>query len=334
MKGLILAAGRGTRLQPLTVTVSKAMLTLGGAPLISYPLRSLLGAGIREIGIVGGDNLAELETGLSVYSSEVGGPAHLSFIHQPSPGGLAHAVQCAQEFCAGDDFVLLFCDNLYSAELGPALQLWGQLRQAPAETCEALIHTITVSDPRAFGVAVLDASGKVLDLEEKPLEPRSDQAVIGMDILTPLIFEAIARIAPSPRGELEITDAIMQLVKMGRRVQARALPGWWFDTGTFDSLLAALPPVLDELGATASARVHISADAVVADCSFEPPVYIGPGCRVTASRLGPYVSLEGGSELSNCSLEHCIVYAGAQLEGLSASGQIHGPQGWQSSTAA
>jgi glucose-1-phosphate thymidylyltransferase len=324
MKGLILAAGLGTRLRPLTGRVSKPLLPLGGAPLISYPLRSLLAAGIGEIGIVAGDNLAELQLGLAPFDSAHGGPARLCYIYQPHAGGLAHAVACAQDFCSGDDFVLLFCDNLYAAPLGPALEQWRQVRHNPAGGCEALIHTITVADPRAFGVAVLDNQGGVLHLEEKPAAPRSDQAVIGIDILTPRIFDAIGRIRPSARGELEITDAIMELVRLGHRVHARPLPGWWFDTGTFTALLEALPPIMDELAATAAARVHICPDAQVENCTFEPPVYVGPGCRLRDCVLGPYVSLEGESRLAGCTLQHCLVYPGAELTGVHAAHQLFG----------
>jgi glucose-1-phosphate thymidylyltransferase len=324
MKGLILAAGMGTRLRPLTGRVSKPLLPLAGAPLISYPLRSLLQAGVHDIGIVAGDNLAELQHGLAAYDSAYGGPARLSYLHQPHAGGLAHAVACARDYCGGDDFVLLFCDNLYAAPLAPALEQWGQLRHRSSDGHEALIHTITVADPRAFGVAVLDDQRAVLHLEEKPAQPRSDQAVIGIDILTPQIFEAIGHIRPSARGELEITDALMQLVHGGHRVHARALPGWWFDTGTFSALLEALPPVMDELAATAHERICISPDATVEDCTFEPPVYIGAGCRLRGCRLGPYVSCEGDCSLENCRLEHCLVYPGAQLLHIHAARQVFG----------
>jgi glucose-1-phosphate thymidylyltransferase len=328
MKGLILAAGRGTRLRPLTEGVSKAMLPLAGAPLISYPLRTLVDAGIHDIGIVVGDNADELQAGLAPYSAEQGGLARLSYVQQPHPGGLAHAVNCAQDFCAGDDFVLLFCDNLFAAPLAPALELWLKLRHSGRDY-QCLLHTIAVEDPRAFGVAVLDSAGDVEHLEEKPPAPRSNQAVIGVDILTSRIFDAIARIKPSARGELEITDAIMELVHLGHSVHARELPGWWFDTGTFDALLEALPPVMDELAATRSERICIAPEAQVEDCTFEAPVYIGPGCRAAGCQLGPYVSLEAGAELRGCTLERCAVYPGARLDGVRATGTIFGAQGFR-----
>jgi glucose-1-phosphate thymidylyltransferase len=314
MKGLVLAAGMGTRLRPLTGQVSKAMLPLAGAPLIAYPIRALLDAGIRDIGIVGGENLAALQTGLAGHFADSANPPELTYLCQTEQKGLAHAVDCARDYCGGGDIVLLFCDNLFAAPLAPALQEWRALKHSRLGY-EALVHTITVDDPRAFGVAVLDADRSVQNLEEKPTQPRSDQAVIGIDILTPCIFDAIARIAPSARGEYEITDALMELVRMGHRVHARELPGWWFDTGTFAALLDVLPPVLDELALTAHERIWVHSDAHVKNCEFEAPVYIGPGCKVSGSRLGPYVSLESDCTVRGCELTHCIAYPGTNSEG-------------------
>ena len=328
MKGLILAAGRGTRLRPLTESVSKAMLPLAGAPLISYPLRALLDAGIDDIGIVVGDNADELKAGLAIYDAQNEGSARLTYIHQPEAGGLAHAVNYARDFVGEDEFVLLFCDNLFAASLLPALEQWSALRAGEGDQ-HCLLHTITVADPRAFGVAVTDATGNVTHLEEKPAQPRSDQAVIGVDILTPRIFDAIARIKPSARGELEITDAIMELTRLGHRVQARRLPGWWFDTGTFDALLEALPPVMDELAATAATPTSVAPDAQVEGCTLTAPVLIGPGCRVTNCTLGPYVSIEAGCVLDGCKLDHCAVYPGTQLRGVEAQNALFGADGFR-----
>jgi glucose-1-phosphate thymidylyltransferase len=328
LKGLILAAGKGTRLRPLTGRVSKPMLPLAGAPLISYPLRTLLDARIHDIGLVVGENEAELRAGLAAYEVENGGPARLTYIVQSEPQGLAHAVACARDFCGGDEFALLFCDNLFAASLAPGLELWQGLSRSGRDH-QALLHTITVADPSAFGVAVLDEAGDVVHLEEKPPAPRSDQAVIGLDILTPRIFDAIARIKPSARGELEITDAILELTRLGHSVHARPLPGWWFDTGTFAALLEVLPPVMDELAVTATERISISPAAEVSDCVFEPPVLIGPGCRVTNSTLGPYVSIEGDAEVKDCTLERCLLYPGAKLDGVHANGVVFGPDNFR-----
>jgi glucose-1-phosphate thymidylyltransferase len=323
MKGLILAAGLGTRLYPLTRPPqeggrSKPLVPLANQPLIAYSIQKLLLAGISDIGIVVGQNEAELRQGLSRV------PANLSFIPQAEPRGLAHAVLCSREYCASDDFVLLFCDNLFAEPLGYALAHWeGALRQG----AQALVHTVALPDPRACGVAVV-RDGWVLELEEKPAQPKSNLAVIGIDFLTPLIFDAIARIKPSKRGELEITDAISELIAMGHGVQARALTGFWYDTGTFADLITAHRPVMAEFGAFQArgqyrgcelhGPVGIVKDSVVEASTLEGPVLIGAECRVTRSRIGPHVSIGDHCSVADCDLTDCQLYPGTVLQGVTA----------------
>lgn len=326
MKGLILAAGRGTRLRPLTDRRSKPMLPLANQPLIAYPLQKLLYDGITEIGIVVGDNEDELRTGLAHV------PAELTFIHQPEPKGLADAVGCAVDFTAEDDFVLLFCDNLFSEPLALASAEW-TARRAAQPAIEAMIHVIERSDPRAFGVAEVDPSGMVRHLEEKPPAPRSNLAVIGIDFLTPAIYEAIERIEPSARGELEITDALAMLVSMDRRVYARRLSGFWYDTGTFPDLIEVLRPVMDEFGAYRLSGRHAGSElsgpagigrrSVVDGCQLSGPVMIGEDCRVKGSTLGPYVAIGDGCSVENCRLSDCQLYPGTRLSGVSDREAIH-----------
>jgi len=325
MKGLILAAGRGTRLRPLTGRRSKPLLPLIGQPLIAYPLQKLLYAGITEIGIVAGDNEDELRSGLSHI------PADLSFIRQDEPLGLAHAVNCARGFCADDDFILLFCDNLFSEPLALAQAQWAQ-ECAAVPDLGALIHTIEVDDPRAFGVAVVDEAGFVVELEEKPAQPKTNLAVIGIDFLTPSIFEAIGRIKPSARGELEITDAIGELIKLGLKVKARPLGGFWYDTGTFPDLLDVQKPLMDEMGVyqaigshggcELSGPVGIGPRSKVRESTLTGPVMIGADSTVTECKLGPYTAVGHGCELTDCELSHCQVYPGTKLTGVKDSDAI------------
>ena len=320
MKGLILAAGRGTRLRPLTDRRSKPMLPLANQPLIAYPLQKLLYDGITEIGIVVGDNEDELRAGL------IHVPAELTFIRQPEPLGLAHAVSFAEGFTGDDDFTLLFCDNLFSEPLALSSAEW-HARRLQSPELAAMIHVIELEDPRAFGVAVVGEDGWVTELEEKPAEPRSNLAVIGIDLLRPEIYRAIERIEPSPRGELEITDALAELVRMGRRVYARRLSGFWYDTGTPADLIAALRPVMHEFGAyQLSGRypdselggpVGIGRRSVVQGCRLEGPVMVGEDCRVQDCQLGPYVTIGDGCALADCQLTDCQVYPGTKLSGAS-----------------
>ncbi len=242
MKGLILAAGRGTRLGELTANRSKAMVPLAGRPLISYPLEKLLQVDITDIGLVVGSNEDELREGLAEY----GGHCNFSFVRQDQPLGLAHAVNCAKDFVGNDDFVLLFCDNIFNETLHGAVAEWERLRAEHGDC--ALIHTIEMDDPRACGVAVLGEDYFVTELEEKPQQPKSNLAVVGIDFFTPRIFEAISRIQPSARGEYEITDAISELIRLGCPVKALPLHGWWYDTGTPDDLQRAEAAVQNRNG--------------------------------------------------------------------------------------
>lgn len=327
MKGLVLAAGLGTRLRPLTRPPeeggrSKPLVPLANQPLIAYSLQKLLLAGITEIGVVVGENEAELRAALRHI------PASLSFIRQAEPRGLAHAVNCARAFCADDEFVLLFCDNIFAEPLNYAVAEWeGPQRQGAA----ALIHVIELPDPRACGVAVVQ-DGWVREMEEKPAVPKSNLAVIGNDFLTPLIFDAIARIKPSKRGELEITDAIAELMVMGHGVRARVLSGFWYDTGTFSDIITAHKTVMEEFGAFQArgqyrgselrGPVGIVKDSVVEDSVLEGPVLIGAHCRVTRSRLGPHVSIGDGCQVADCDLANCQLYPGTTLTGVTARDMI------------
>lgn len=325
MKGLILAAGRGSRLKPLTDRTSKPLLPLANRPLIDYPLQQLLDAGITEIGIVANpDNRDALEAALE------GRPARIEFIIQPQPLGLAHAVGCAREFCGNDEFVLLFADNIFLQPLSVGLSRWHELRPA------ALLHTIELEDPSAFGVAVLEGS-RVVDLEEKPANPRSNLGVVGIDIFTPEIFDAIDSIEPSARGEYEITDAMMELVRRGRHVHAEPLIGPWYDTGTFGDLIRAHHCAMDMVEHFELADgIEQQQSQTVFDVDVRPgasllgsrligPVLVGNDAAVVSSVLDEYVSVGNGARLESCHLSNVQVYPGAVASNLIARDAIIAP---------
>lgn len=320
MKGLILAAGRGTRLRPLTDKRSKPLVTLANRPLIHYAIDKLVDVGVNEIGIVVGDNADELRRHLAYP-----GPS-FTFIHQPEPHGLAHAVSFAREFTGSDDFILLFCDNLFSASLHASLQEWRHLGRPR----ECLIHVHEIDDPRACGVAVV-ADGWVSQLEEKPLEPKSNLAIAGVYFFTPRIYEAIAAISPSARGELEITDAIGGLIAMGHGVRAREIGGYWFDTGTFGDLITAQSHVMDEehytvgvapLKSRVQGNVDLPTDCVIENSTLEGPSVVGSGARILGSRVGPNVAIGKDCVIVNSELSDCQVYPGTSLHDVQARGAI------------
>jgi glucose-1-phosphate thymidylyltransferase len=311
VKGLVLAAGRGTRLAPLTDNLSKALVPLANRPLIEYALDKLIEVGIEDIGIVAGSNEAELQAALASY------PANLSFARQDQPLGLAHAVNSARSFCGGGDFVLLFCDNLFADSLAPSLEEWQALRSSPQTSdVAALIHTFRMADPRACGVALIE-EGWVSELEEKPQLPKSNLAVVGIDFFTPQIFDAIARIQPSARGEYEITDAIAELIRMGYRVRGRELSGFWYDTGTFRDLIAAHGPVLQAFADTSAPG------SLLQNCTLRGAVLIGRDCSIVDCRLGPDVSIADGCSLRNCELQNVQVHCGSVLSDLNDANCIY-----------
>jgi glucose-1-phosphate thymidylyltransferase len=240
---------------------------------------------------------------------------------QAQAAGLAHAVKTAQPFLEDSAFVMYLGDNVIQADLGHFLH------QFQAETLDSLILLRPVANPSAFGVAEVDQQGRVLRLVEKPKNPPSNLALVGIYFFGSCVHQAIAEIQPSPRGELEITDAIQRLIDQQKRVEASRLEGWWLDTGKKDDLLEAnriildtrlesdVQGTIDELSQVIG-RVKIGSGTIVKNSTIRGPVIIGENCLIENCFIGPYSSIANETSLINIDLEHSVVLKGAKLEGV------------------
>ncbi len=320
MKGLILAGGHGTRLRPLTFTGNKHMIPIANEPMLFYGLRHLASGGLREVGIVLGDEHEGIEEAVGD-----GTPFGLkvTYIHQGAPKGLAHAVACAREFLADDPFVMYLGDNLLEEGTAP---LVAQYRASPAD---AIIGVTPVEHPSSYGVVEMDGDA-IVSIAEKPAQPKSNLALIGVYLFSPKIHPIIAGLAPSRRGELEITDAIWKLHQSGGRVAVRRVNGWWKDTGRPEDLLAAndlvlrsLPPERFRNEGTVGPRarlrgsVRIGPGSTVADgAEVEGPVVLGANVTVGAgAHIGPGVAVGDRCTLEGGTVHRSILMEGAEIRG-------------------
>lgn len=317
MKALVLSGGRGTRLRPLTHTSAKQLIPVANRPILFHALDRIAGAGIDRIGII-----VSPETGGCIRAAVGDGSAwgaRVTYIPQDRPGGLAHAVLTARGFLGDDPFLMFLGDNLIQDGVGEVVESFR--RDQP----DALLLLKEVEDPSSFGVAVLDGKGRVLRLIEKPTGPISNLALVGVYLFTGAVHDAVDRISPSRRGELEITDAVQSLLDFGGRVEARRLRGWWYDTGRKEDVLAANRAVLDSLaggsvmgevddGTRLVGPVTIEAGAKVEDSVIFGPVVIGGDVVVRRSLIGPHVAVGGGSRLRNVILQDSVVLEGCLLE--------------------
>jgi glucose-1-phosphate thymidylyltransferase len=314
MKGLILAGGKGTRLRPLTYTSAKQLVPVANKPVLFYGLEAIVAAGITDLGIIVGDTKDEIRAAVG-DGSRWG--ARVTYIEQPAPLGLAHAVLVAEEFLGADPFVMYLGDNLIAGGITGLVEEYRQLG------CCSEILLAEVPNPEQFGVAELTADGRVERLVEKPKEPRSNLALVGVYMFDSRIFESVRRIRPSARGELEITDAIQDLIDRGLTVHPHIVRGWWKDTGKLEDMLEANRIVLEALpvrrgpgpvdGSSIEGRVELGADVEVVESVVRGPVVVGDGARIEHAFVGPYTSIGEDCTLARCEIENSIVLAGSEI---------------------
>jgi len=331
MKGLILSGGSGTRLRPITHTSAKQLVPIANKPIIMYGLEDMVAAGITDIGIVVGDTGAEIEAALG-DGSRFG--ARITYIPQEAPLGLAHCVLIARDFLGDDDFVVYLGDNMLQQGIAEFIERFQRERDRAPQLGDdsatphpaAQILLAHVDDPRQFGVAAVDADGNVLELIEKPLDPPSDLALVGVYLFDPTIHEAVRAITPSARGELEITDAIQWLIDHGHRVLHEVLRGWWIDTGKKDPLLDCNRLILETITARidgdvdeesrVSGRVVIEAGAKLERSTVRGPAIIGANTKLVNAYVGPFTSIANDCEIVDSEIEHSVVLERSRIVGV------------------
>ncbi|MBI3890668.1 MAG: glucose-1-phosphate thymidylyltransferase [Candidatus Wallbacteria bacterium] len=307
MKGLLLSGGRGTRLRPITHTSAKQLVPVANKPVLFYGIEALRDAGITDIGIIVGDTQEEIRRACG-DGARFG--VKLTYIHQAEPLGLAHAVLTAREYLADSDFVMYLGDNLIISGIKELVHKY------QTEKSNAMVLLARVPNPNQFGVAELK-DGKVFRLVEKPKEPKSDLALVGVYMFDKLVMKAASSIQPSARGELEITDAIQWLVDQGHRVNPHIVTGWWKDTGKLEDMLEANRMILATMerriaGSVDAAscledKVVIEEGAQIVNSTIRGPAIIGRNTRIENSYVGPFTSIYYNCLVRSSEIEHSIL---------------------------
>jgi glucose-1-phosphate thymidylyltransferase len=319
LKGLILSGGKGTRLRPITHTSAKQLVPVANKPVLFYGIEAMAEAGIDEVGII-----IAPETGAEIEAAAGDGSrfgVRITYVQQPEPLGLAHAVLTAEPFLGASPFVMYLGDNLLQ---GGISELVAAFREHEPE---ALILLTPVHDPQNYGVAELAAAaagevGPIVRLVEKPTQPKTDLALVGVYMFTATIHDAARAIVPSARGELEITDAIQHLVDGGARVEPHIVRGWWKDTGRLEDMLEANRLILDNLherldgelvDSQVEGRVVIERGARLERTTVRGPAIVGADARLSDCYVGPYTAIGERCEISGAEVEHSILLAGCTV---------------------
>ncbi|MDQ3725590.1 MAG: glucose-1-phosphate thymidylyltransferase [Actinomycetota bacterium] len=317
MKGLILSGGAGTRLRPITHTSAKQLVPVANKPVLFYGIEALVDAGVKEIGIIiapeTGDEIREAAGDGSQFGAEI------TYIVQDKPAGLAHAVLTAEDFIGSSPFVMYLGDNLLRDGLRNLVSTFTEHEP------DTLILLTPVDDPQSYGVAELDGE-KIVRLIEKPKDPPSNLALVGVYLFSNLIFDAARSLEPSWRGELEITEAIDKLIDDGRNVRSEVVRGWWKDTGQLADMLEANRLVLEELvteiegevdeASKVEGRLVLGPGAKLERSVVRGPAVIGAGAHVEDAYIGPYTSIGDNVHVRRSEVENSIVLSGSVVEDL------------------
>ena len=317
MKALVLSGGKGTRLRPLTFTCAKQLIPVANKPILGYVFDQVAATAISQVGVI-----IAPETGQHVKDYIKDGSKwniKANYIMQ-EPLGLAHAVKTAQQFLGQDSFIMCLGDNLTGQSLTTYVQKFEK------QNLDALIILKEVDNPSNFGIAQLDDKGNITRLVEKPKEEMGNLAIIGTYLFSNKVHKAIERLKPSWRGELEITDAIQEMINLGFTVRAEILDSWWLDTGKKDDILSANAQILDNyikrdikgniINSTIDGRVKVESTAKIVNSTIRGPCIIGKNVSIENSFVGPYTSVGDKSVIQNSNLEHCVILENVTLNGV------------------
>ena len=314
MKGLILSGGKGSRLYPLTYSNAKQLIPVANKPVLVRVIETIRDAGITDIGIVVGDTAAQIREAIG-RGGKWG--VNITYIPQDEPLGLAHAVKISKEFIGDDRFVMFLGDNVIEGGISPLISQF-----ADSQWNSQIVLT-RIGQPEQYGVAELGDDGQIIRLVEKPKNPPSDLALVGIYMFDHHIFEAVDGIKPSWRGELEITDAIQWLVDHNFSVHPYIHRGWWIDTGRPDDMLEANDVVLEEIDygiegyvdrdSQVGRRVRVQKGAEIVNSIVRGPAIIGENARIVNSYIGPFTSISNNVVVENSEIEHSMVLENSRI---------------------
>jgi len=313
VKALIASGGRGTRLRPLTHTQNKHLIPIANKPILHYAVEAAVDAGIKQIGII--HNADSNEVPDAIGNGKRWG-VKITYIPQKTPAGLAHVVKIAEKFIGKDNFIFYLGDNMVVGGVKRFIE------EFEKSDCNCWLTLSKVKDPERFGVPVIK-NGKIVKVEEKPAKPRSQFAVAGIYIYDRHIFEAVKKIKPSERGELEISDAHTYLIEKGYKVGYSEITGWWKDTGKPADLLEANRLILDnieqdfrgELDKSSSVlgKVILDEGSKVINSVVRGPAIIGKNCIIENSYIGPFTSIGDNTKIKNAEVEYSIVLRNCRI---------------------
>lgn len=316
MKGVVLHGGQGTRLRPLTFSGPKQLIPVANKPVSQYVIEDLAAAGVKDIALILGETFPDLVVSYYRDGSWLG--VNLTYIYQGRALGIAHAVLLAEEFVGNEPFVVYLGDNLLQGGISRYVKMFEE------GDYDAMVILKEVEDPRAFGVAEIK-DGKLVRLVEKPREPPSNLALIGVYLLTPKVFDVIRALKPSARGELEITDALQLMIQRGYKVGYAIHEGWWLDTGKKDDIILANQLMLDErarrsidpgaqvINSRVEGRVEVGRGAVIRDSVVRGPASIAEGAIIESSFVGPYTSVGRASAVRRSRVQNSVLLEGAEV---------------------